>query len=146
MAPHVNTKLLLGCRGQRNAEIMTWRNLLGGNHKEPCVESISYQTFEGFPTYVATVWPALLVLAGFVADESALLGEALLAHVAAVGTLAGVCPVVFVQTRWSHIDELVKDTLDFWDCEMRIPTVRPNPSVRGQQRLLPCVRKVLPQR
>lgn len=68
----------------------------------------SHPTFEGFQTYVAGVGPALLVLAGFVADESALLSEAMFAHVAAVGTLAGVSPVVFVQTRWFPVN-LVRD-------------------------------------
>lgn len=65
----------------------------------------SHPTFEGFQTYVAGVGPALLVLAGFVADESALLSEAMFAHVAGVGTLAGVSPVVFVQTRWFPVGE-----------------------------------------
>lgn len=40
------------------------------------------------------------MLAGFVADEGAFLSEALLANIAAERTLAGVRPVVLVQTRW----------------------------------------------
>lgn len=57
---------------------------------------MSNQTFEGFATYVATVGPAFLVLAGLVANEGAFLCEALLANIAAKRTLASVCPVVFV--------------------------------------------------
>lgn len=57
---------------------------------------IKHVTFEGFATYGTAVWTALLVLAGLVTDEGAFLREALLAHVAAKRTLAGVCPVVFI--------------------------------------------------
>lgn len=49
---------------------------------------------------MATVWTTLLVLAGLVAHEGALFCEALLANVTHKGSLAGVCPVVFVETGW----------------------------------------------
>lgn len=54
--------------------------------------------FEGFATYVTAVRTAFLVLAGLVTDEGPFLCEALLTHITAEGTLAGVCPVVFIQT------------------------------------------------
>lgn len=54
------------------------------------------RTFEGFATYVTAVRAPLLVLAGFVADEGTFLGETLLTDVTAEGTLASVCPVVFI--------------------------------------------------
>ena len=57
---------------------------------------MAYLTFEGFATYVTAVGTTFLVLAGLVADEGAFLREALLADIAAEGTLAGVRPVVFV--------------------------------------------------
>lgn len=60
-------------------------------------------TFESFPTDVAAVGTALLVLAGLVAKEGAFLSEALLAHVAGEGTLTCVSPIVFVQAGWSWI-------------------------------------------
>lgn len=55
-----------------------------------------HRTFEGFVTYVAAVGAALLVLAGFVAQEGAFLREALLANVTAERTLPSVRPVVFI--------------------------------------------------
>lgn len=64
------------------------------------IDNTLYRTFEGFAADMTAVRTAFLVLAGFVADEGAFLGEALLANIAAERTLAGVCPVVFVQTRW----------------------------------------------
>lgn len=132
MAPHVNAELLLGWREQREAEI---NDTNGAKPLEkPCVASTPHQTFEGFPTNVARVRPALLVLAGSVADESALLSEALLAHVAAVGPLAGVSPVVFVQTRWGPVDELVRDTRTptFHTPSKRIAACEPAVTLRAE--------------
>lgn len=63
------------------------------------VDTQLLQCFECFVTDVTAVRSALLVLAGLVAEQSAFLGEALLADVTAVGSLAGVCAVVLIQTR-----------------------------------------------
>lgn len=65
-----------------------------------CTDNMLYQTFKGFAADMTAVRAAFLMLAGFVADEGAFLGEALLANIAAKRTLTGVRPVVFVQTRW----------------------------------------------
>lgn len=77
-------------------------------HSRPGQRVFSSSTFKGFPTDVAAVGAALLVLAGLVAKEGAFLGEALLTHVAGEGALARVSPVVFVQAGWSWI--LVENT------------------------------------
>lgn len=56
-------------------------------------------TFERLPTDVAEVGPPLLVPAGDVPQQRPLLGETLLAELAAERPLPGVRPVVLVQTR-----------------------------------------------
>lgn len=56
-------------------------------------------TFEGLAADLAEVGPPLLVPAGNVPQQRPLLGEALLAELAAEGTLPGVRPVVLVQAR-----------------------------------------------
>lgn len=54
-------------------------------------------TFEGLPTDLAEVGPALLVAAGHVPQQGPLLSEALLAELTAEGPLASVRAVVLVQ-------------------------------------------------
>lgn len=61
-------------------------------------------TFEGLVADVAGVWLAFLVSAGYVALQRAFLSETLLAEFAAVGPLACVRAVVFVQARCIHTD------------------------------------------
>jgi len=56
-------------------------------------------TFERLPADLAEVRPPLLVPAGDVPQQGPLLREALLAELAAEGTLPGVRPVVLVQAR-----------------------------------------------
>lgn len=72
--------------------------LIDYRSKQPiyCIISMMYLTFEGFATYVTTVRTAFLVLAGLVADKGAFLCETLLADITAKGTLASVCPMVFI--------------------------------------------------
>lgn len=60
------------------------------------VTCVIHLTFKGFVTYVTAVRATFFVLAGLVANKSTFLREALLADVAAEGTLAGVCPLVFI--------------------------------------------------
>lgn len=54
--------------------------------------------FESFTADVTAVGAAFLVLAGLVSEKSAFLCEALLTDITAEGPLAGVSPVVFIQT------------------------------------------------
>lgn len=54
-------------------------------------------TFEGLPTYLAEVGPALLVAAGHMPQQGPLLGEALLTEFTAEGPLTSVGAVVLVQ-------------------------------------------------
>ena len=57
---------------------------------------MGFLTFEGFSADVTAVGPALLVLAGDVADERIFLREALLAELTAERPLPRVGPVVLV--------------------------------------------------
>ena len=57
---------------------------------------MEFRTFKGFATYVTTVRPPLLVLAGNVANKRAFLREALLAELTAEGAFPRVGPVVLV--------------------------------------------------
>ena len=57
---------------------------------------MGFLTFKGFSADVTAVGPALLVLAGDVADERTLLREALLAELTAERPLPRVGPVVLI--------------------------------------------------